>query len=199
MQKRYLVYLDNRRSYSAENSKGLLQTLRLTLKTHTNEEIRDIRISEYFIELDIGSDHKTIFFENDEKFVSSIRNIGSILFVEELSEKRHKASDEETITSAICLFNLQRFWKSHEVLEGVWRNAYGYTKRILNGLILIDAAYVHLQKGEYDIYISILKRSVEKLEDSPDYFFNINMIKLMYNLEKIISENCAFYFKIFLK
>ena len=69
MQKRYLVYLDNKRSYSAENSKGLLQTLRLTLKTHTDEEIRDIRISEYFIELDIGSDHKTIFFENDKKLI----------------------------------------------------------------------------------------------------------------------------------
>ncbi len=199
MRKRYLVYLDNKRHLSPQNSKDLLQSLRYLLKYHSDEEIRDIRISEYFIELDIGSDQTTIFAENDEKFFSSIRSIGSPVYIEELTEKKDKISDEEAISSAICLFNLERFWKSHEVLEGVWRNAYGFTKELLNGIILVDAAYVHLQKGEFEIYISILKRSVEKLKDSPDYFFNIDMGMLINNLNNILSENKAFYFKIILK
>ena len=59
------------------------------------------------------------------------------------------------------------------VTLSVWKNASGSTKKLLNGIILVDAAYVHLQKNELETYFSILKRSVEKLRDNPEYLYNI--------------------------
>ena len=73
---------------------------------------------------------------------------------------------DNIIDHAIFLFNIERFWKSHEVLEGIWKESTGVEKRILNGIILIDAAFVHYQKNEIDIFVSILKRSLEKLHES---------------------------------
>ncbi len=93
---------------------------------------------------------------------------------------------------------MERFWKSHEVLESIWKEASGSAKRLLNGIILVDAAFVHLQKGELEIYFSILRRSLEKFEETPEFLFNINMKLLVQNVENILSEKRAFYFKIFL-
>ena len=60
---------------------------------------------------------------------------------------------------------MERYWKSHEVLESIWKDSKGQTKNLLNGLILVDAAYVHFQKGENTIFFSILNRSLEKFKD----------------------------------
>lgn len=201
MKKRYLVYLSNKQTQkqNANDSKDILQKLRLILEIYSNnEEIRDIRVSSYFLELDIGTDQNTIFLHNNEDFLSSIRSIGEFLFIEELTEEKKNRSTEETISSAIFLFNMERFWKSHEVLENAWKDAIGSTKRLLNGIILVDAAYVHLQKGELDIYFSILRRSLDKFREPPEVLFNINMKFLVKAVENILSEKKASYFKIFL-
>lgn len=201
MKKRYLVYLSNKQTQKQKpnDSKDILQKLRLILEIYSNnEEIRDIRVSSYFLELDIGTDQNTIFLYNNEDFLCSIRSIGEFLFIEELTEEKKNRSTEETISSAIFLFNMERFWKSHEVLENAWKDAIGSTKRLLNGIILVDAAYVHLQKGELDIYFSILRRSLDKFREPPEVLFNINMKFLVKAVENILSEKKASYFKIFL-
>jgi len=199
LKKRYLVYLDNKQKHDSKNFRDTLQKLRLKLQTYSNtEEIRDIRISRYFMELDIGTNQKTIFLDNNQNFLSSIGTVGDVLFIEELTEEKIERSLEETISSAICLFNMERFWKSHEILESVWKEASGSTKKLLNGIILVDAAFVHLQKGELEIYFSILRRSLEKFKETPEVLFNINMKLLVQKVENILSEKRPFYFKIFI-
>lgn len=200
MKKRYLVYLDNKYGHESKNSRDILLKLRLLIKSYSyKEEIRDIRISRFFIELDVGADQETVFMLTTEKFISSLGKVGSILFIDEITDEKKDASIEETISSAVYLFNIERFWKSHEVLESVWKNASGSTKKLLNGIILVDAAYVHLQKNELETYFSILRRSVEKLKDTPEYLYNIHMKLLLQNVENILSEKKVFYFKILLK
>ena len=200
MKKRYLVYLDNKYGHESKNSRDILLKLRLLIKSYSyKEEIRDIRISRFFIELDVGADQETVFMLTTEKFISSLGKIGSILFIDEITDEKKDASIEETISSAVYLFNMERFWKSHEVLESVWKNASGSTKKLLNGIILVDAAYVHLQKNELETYFSILRRSVEKLKDTPEHLYNIHMKLLLQNVENILSEKKVFYFKILLK
>jgi hypothetical protein len=200
MKKRYLIYLDNRYGHESKNCRDILLKLRLLVEAHSyKEEIRDIRISRFFIELDVGADQETMFMHTTEKFISSLRKIGSILFVDEVTNEKKGASIEETISSAVYLFNMERFWKSHEVLESIWKDASGSTKKLLNGIILVDAAYVHLQKDELETYFSILRRSVEKLKDTPEYLFNINTKLLLQNVENILSEKKVIYFKMLLK
>jgi hypothetical protein len=200
MKKRYLVYLDNKYGHESKNCRDILLKLRLLMEPHSyKEEIRDIRISRFFIELDVGADQETMFMHTSEKFISSLGKIGSVLFVDEVTDEKKFASIQEAISSAVYLFNMERFWKSHEVLESVWKDASGSTKKLLNGIILVDAAYVHLQKDEPDTYFSILRRSVEKLKDTPEYLYDINMKLLLQNVENILSEKRVFYFKILLK
>jgi predicted metal-dependent hydrolase len=83
---------------------------------------------------------------------------------------------------------VQKYWLAHEVLESIWKNAQGYEKEILNGIILVAAAFVHDEKDETDICISILKRASKKLEKGAGDYLGIDIDRLKYNLLKIIQE-----------
>ena len=192
MNKRYLVYLDNKNNYLPTNSNSILHSLRLLLQNYNHAEVRDIRISSYFIEIDVSTQDNTSLSQYDLNFFGPLTILGSLIRLEELNEVTNFISKEDAVMSSIFLFNTERYWKSHEVLESVWKDSKGQTKNLLNGLILVDAAYVHFQKGENAIFFSILNRSLEKFKDYPVYFYDIDMEFLLKDINKIIhSKNVS--------
>lgn len=199
MKKRYLVYLDNKNNYLPTNSGSVLYSLRMLLQNYNHAVVRDIRISSYFIEIDVSTQDNTSLSADDLNFFEPINILGSLIRLEELNEVTDSISPEDAVLSAVFLFNMERYWKSHEVLESVWKNSKGQTKNLLNGLILVDAAYVHLQKGENTIFFSILNRSLEKFKDYSEYFYDINMEILLKDINKMIQTEKASIIKMYLK
>jgi len=161
-------------------------------------EVREVRISSYFIEIDLSAYN----FEQDlfENAISSrLTSVGPTLYCDDLSISEHCLTKKNVVDHAVFLFNIERFWKSHEVLEGLWKESSGAEKRILNGIILINAAFVHYQKNELDIFISILKRSLEKLSESFGKFYSLDLNQIKEEVTKIIiDKNYRHSFKIFL-
>jgi uncharacterized protein len=199
MKKRYLVYLDKKNNYLPTNSGSVLYSLRMLLQNYNHAVVRDIRISSYFIEMDVSTQDNTSLSADDLNFFEPINILGSLIRLEELNEVTDFISPEDAVMSAVFLFNMERYWKSHEVLESVWKNSKGQTKNLLNGLILVDAAYVHLQKGENTIFFSILNRSLEKFKDYSEYFYDINMEILLKDIHKMIQTEKASIIKMYLK
>jgi len=171
----------------------------MLLQNYNHAVVRDIRISSYFIEIDVSTQDNTSLSADDLNFFEPINILGSLIRLEELNEVTDSISPEDAVLSAVFLFNMERYWKSHEVLESVWKNSKGQTKNLLNGLILVDAAYVHLQKGENTIFFSLLNRSLEKFKDYSEYFYDINMEILLKDINKMIQTEKASIIKMYLK
>lgn len=191
-----MIYLSNKNSkYSYKNHNDVLSNIRSLLQVYKNVEVRDVRISSYFIEIDMS-----IYGYDEDVFqketLPKIDVVGPLLYVDEIKETDAHLPDEQAINNAIFLFNMERFWKSHEILEGIWKKSSGLDKSILNGIILIDAAFVHYQKNELDIFISILNRSLEKFKGASEKFFNVDMVSLLENLNQMIEKKQAHFFKI---
>jgi len=199
MKKRYLVYLNNKNNYLPTNSSSVLHSLQMLLQNYNHAVVRDIRISSYFIEIDVSTQESISLSPDDYDFFGPINIIGSLIRLEELNEVTDFISGEDAVMSSVFLFNMERYWKSHEVLESVWKCSMGQTKNLLNGLILVDAAYVHFQKGENAIFFSILNRSLEKFRDYSEYFYDINMEFLLRDINKIIRTKSVSIIKIHLK
>ncbi|MDR4492138.1 MAG: DUF309 domain-containing protein [Candidatus Nitrosocosmicus sp.] len=193
---RYLVYLSNKANYVGKDHKILLQEIRSSLQNSSMYDIRDLRISSYFIELDVASDELVSSKGQNWNYLLPISKFGYFLKIEQISDHEDKIRIEFSISTAIFLFNMERFWKSHEVLEQVWKESTGLTKSILNGIILVDAAFVHLQKGESEIYFSILHRSIDKFVNAPDFFYGINLEDFVKQIRVILSTKKETYFKI---
>jgi hypothetical protein len=133
---------------------SLLSSLR-TVARSVGAEARNPKWTSYgALELDVfcptGADFET--------FLVAARPIAETEFVTDLNRAQEFLTDDEILAKARSLFNAERYWECHEVLEPLWRQKEGDEKRLLQGIILVCAAYVHHQKGEEGVALSVLGR-----------------------------------------
>lgn len=186
---RFMIYLKNQ-EFSPTDANLVLKKAR-DLTSLLEIVIRDCRISKNFIELDISIPKNN----HIDKVLTLLEKISPKKEVIEVKER--VLNKNEAIDNAILLFNQEKYWWAHEALEMVWKESKGDEKQLLNGLILVCAAFVHNQKDEYDICLSILKRSMIKFSNVKESFYygiNISDIKIM--ITKILQEKKIAYFKI---
>jgi len=104
-------------------------------------------------------------------FLSVIGPLARLEFVHDLNVAAPHLTDPEVLTEARELFNAERYWECHEALEGLWRQKQGEEKRLLQGVILVCAAFVHHQKGHDEVALSVLGRARNLLDPpTPDYW-----------------------------
>src|ERR687895_515869 len=177
--RRYMLHLQNTVPYTSKHATILLRRARELVEPEAS--IRDARISKKYIEFDTsiseGMDVKMI--------IARVEAIAPLASYEEILE-RHMEKDK-AVKRAVQLFNDERYWEAHETLEYVWKNATGTEKEILNGIILVAAAFVHDEKNEQDICISILQRAKSKLDRTSDKYYGIDIIKIVELLSDIIN------------
>jgi hypothetical protein len=71
----------------------------------------------------------------------------------------------------------------------VWKGAQGDEKSILNGIILVAAAFVHDEKDEQEICMSILQRARKKLEGTGGMYHGIDVDRVADLVTKIINSD----------
>jgi hypothetical protein len=92
----------------------------------------------------------------------------------------------KTITEARQLFNDERYWECHEILENLWRESKGDEKTLIQGIILVCAAFVHFQKNEADVALSMLQRYQPKLRWDDKFYEGVDLEKLRDGVAEII-------------
>jgi len=184
---RYMLYLDNQ-LFATKDANKILTLSRD--KTSTKEIIiRDVRVSKNFIELDISVSKGEL-----QSIIDLLTEIGKLNEIINIKERTLKK--EEAIEKGIDFFNNERYWLSHEVLEGVWKRTFNWEKELLNGLILIAAAFVHHQKNDDERCLSILERAMKKLINIDGKYHEINIDLIKSNIKKILNEKKIFRFTI---
>ena len=123
---------------------------------------------------------------DSELFLSVLRPIYSIEFVRDLNTPPPHMSEKGLISEARQYFDSERYWECHEVLESVWRRKTGDEKLLLQGMILVCAAFVHHQKGEHEVAVGVLKRALVALRVSSTKYRGIDLQLLRGNADRVI-------------
>ena len=100
------------------------------------------------------------------------------------------------LRAGIAQFNDGAHWECHETLEGVWKKTYEGEKDLIQGIILVAAAFVHYQKNENEICLSILKRAMEKIGSSSGKYYKIDVDILRNKVSEIIHSGTIMTFRI---
>src|SRR5208282_4417943 len=177
---RYLIRLKNGIGAVPRDTRSLSRLAYESVKG-LGEDIGNLRINPSAVELDLLLNSP----ENLNPAIEILESkIGPSLTIRQLDTDMPKMEKGAALRLGIDLFNQERYWESHEALESVWLTAIGREKELLQGLILAAAAFVHLQKGEDDVALSILSRASEKFRNDNGSYSGIDISKL----EKIISS-----------
>ena len=178
---RYMAYLKNE-GFGPKDARLLLSNARQIVEKY-DILIRDVRVSNRFIEFDISLGN----VEDLEKIRSIFSLIGQYIDGYKVVEKDLKI--EESLILAKKFFNEEKYWITHELLEGVWKKAYGDEKDLLNGLILVAAAFVHYQKNEKDIALSIMRRALKKLTTVNEKYFGIDVVSIKSQVSEMVKSS----------
>jgi len=184
---RFMVHLKNS-DYDAKDAKSILFNSR-DLSYGMNLTIRDCRVSSKFIELDV-SVPKT----NLELLLEKLLPIGKVDHSRHIIEEQ--VEKNQLIKDGIFYFNNERFWESHEALEGAWKQSTGDERELIQGIILVAAAFVHYQKDENEICLSVLKRALKKLHDKSGEYHNVSIDSMKQNLIKMLEKKAISIFVI---
>lgn len=171
-----MIHLKNN-GYNPIHSSELVHRAR-ELCSDMNASIRVARVASKFVEFDVSI--------NPDDLNILIGKLGPIGV---LDNTRHvveeKIEKEEGIKDGIFYFNNERFWESHESLEGVWKKCYGKEKELVQGIILLAVAFAHRQKNENSIGVGMLERALEKLGDSPAVYGDINVDRIRNKIKEM--------------
>jgi uncharacterized protein len=186
---RYLVRLANGRGYGPKDVRTLQENIRTLLGSR--EMIGNLRVSTSAIEFDLFADQADLEQTKNE-LESRISKVVTLRSIDNLALTRN---DDETLREGVRLFNEERFWEAHEALEEIWHREKGEDRDTIQGLILTAAAFVHFQKDEASVCISILGRALEKLGHTND-FRELNIRYLRSEIRTIIDDKVPHLFRI---
>jgi hypothetical protein len=176
--------LQNRGFYPKDAKKLLQQTASLP-----DVVVRDARVSRLHLEFDVSAEENEL-----NAFLKRLESIAPVVMHTEIADK--KMDKDQAIRHARELFNGERYWECHEVLEGVWKNSSGTEKLLSQGIILTCAAFVHSQKDEDDVCFSILNRALEKFTDVKGIYHEIDMDRFKHAIESIVAGRKIEYFNV---
>jgi len=144
------------------------------------------------LEVDVFAETKADFLT----FVAAIEPLGKVEFGRDLQEVQAHLTKEAAVAEAVSLFNAERFWEAHEVLEALWRVAHGGEKSLLQGLILVCAAFVHVQKGEPEVALGVARRSIPKLAWKERAYKDIAVAAVRETVMRMVDGGALSLFKI---
>ena len=179
---RYLVRLDNNQAYAPKDVRLLEAKIRELLGSA--DKIGNLRVSTTAIELDLFA------APSDLGRTKSLLEgkISKVVTLRSLESRTSTRAEDEALREGIDLFNQERFWEAHEVLEEIWHPATGVDRDTIQGLILTAAALVHYQKDEKSVCVSVLGRAKEKL-GTLDQFKGLDIRSLRVSIEQILKDN----------
>jgi hypothetical protein len=182
-----MIHLKNNK-YQPTHSSDLVHKAR-ELCSNIHASVRVARVANKFVELDVSADSDEL-----NLIVEKLSPIGEMVNVRHIIEE--KIEKEEGIKDGVFYFNNERFWESHEALEGVWKKCYGREKELVQGIILLAVAFAHAQKGEHGVGIGMLERVLEKLSDSPAMYGNIDVDRIRNKIKEMQKSRNLVIFEI---
>ena len=184
---RYMLHLQNN-GYSPTNSLNLVHKAR-ELCSKIDASIRVARVATNFVEFDVDVDEERL-----DIVVETLSPIGRLVNARHIVEE--EIEKEDGFKDGIFYFNNERFWESHEALEGVWKKCSGKEKELVQGLILVAVAFAHSQKNDAAIGIGVLSRAIEKLGTSPAEYQNIDVDRIRNKVKEMKKNNELTLFQI---
>jgi hypothetical protein len=179
---RYLIRLRNETMFTEKDAHGLATKIRGLLASR--EAIGNLRVSSRAIEFDLFAEDKK---ELEERLRLLEQQIAKSVTVKLLDKVPKPMEKKEVLMEGMELFNEERYWESHELLEQAWQPSRGVERDTVHGMILAAAALVHHQKDRDKVSLGMLERALAKL-DGQEVYEGIDIGKLRADIRDILDK-----------
>jgi hypothetical protein len=92
------------------------------------------------------------------------------------------------LLAGVQQYNDGYFFEAHETLEDLWMQSPWPTRRFLQGVIQLAAAFVHLVRHEYPGTVRLLGHALEKLADFAPRYMGVDVERLLLEARHALDE-----------
>ena len=189
---RFLVRLENQNGHTPQETSKIAERVRKLLGS--KDSIGHLRVSRKAVEFDLFASDQADLAAKKSVLEEKIARVLTVKPLDVLPKPREKL---EVLREGISLFNDERFWECHEVLEQIWHPAHGVERSTIQGLILTAAALVHHQKGEDDVCLRMLRKAFDKL-GSQNVYEGVDLKHVRAQIQEMIASKNPKPFTIFI-
>jgi hypothetical protein len=187
---RYLLRVANKDGYSPRDVERVAGTIRKILGSR--DSASHFRVATDALEFNVFAGDEEELEDRKRRLTQNLFNIVNV----KLLDTPLKVVDrEEALAEGVQLFNEERFWECHEVLEQAWHGSKGAERDAIQSIILTAAAFVHYQKSEEEICLSILRRARAKTAIAKTYE-KMDFQELVKNIDGILDSEKIRLFKL---
>ena len=86
------------------------------------------------------------------------------------------------------LFNAGHYFEAHEALEEAWLKEKGAARDLYRGILQAAVVYLHVTRANYAGALKVYGRSQKWLTKWPDVCRGVQVGKLRYDLDKVLTE-----------
>src|SRR5712691_5534078 len=143
---RYLLRGANKDGYSPRDVERVASTIRKILGSR--ESASHFRVATDALEFNMFARDVDELSDRQRRLTLSLYKI---VYVRLLDTPPKVVDKEEALAEGVHLFNEERFWEYHEVVEQAWQVSKGVERDEIQNIMIAAAAFVHYQKGEEEI------------------------------------------------
>jgi hypothetical protein len=121
-------------------------------------------------------------------FTAALEPLAVVEHSRNLDEPPRFQPKERVVEEAVRYFNAERYWECHEALESIWRPARGKERLLLQGMILVCAAMVHVQRGEPDVALGIYKRALPQIMWDAESYHGVDVPRLRERVKESLAR-----------
>ena len=188
---RYLIRVANAKKYNRHQVREVAKEFQEIISVNA-VALKNFRVSEYAVEFDL--------FSNDTKSKLAALHIinsriGNVVSERDLGKIEIPQTKEVIVSEVVKLFNEQRYWECHEILESIWRTeSNSDEKEVQQGVILAASSLVHAQKDEDSVCFGMVVRALPKLAMwRSEKYFSMNVSCLKKHMQDLlVSRRISF-------
>jgi predicted metal-dependent hydrolase len=90
---------------------------------------------------------------------------------------------QDAVLRAVQQFNARQFWECHETLEDFWGEEHGPLRDFYHGFIQVAAAFVHVQRLNWQAAARLLALGAERLEPFQPACMGVDVAALLADVE----------------
>ncbi len=95
---------------------------------------------------------------------------------------------EESLSKAYELFNSQKWYEAHDVLEDIWNGLDGDERQIIQGILQVSVSQFHLSKGNVNGAMILLGEGLGRIKTRQRINLGIDLASLCKNLEILLNK-----------
>ena len=102
--------------------------------------------------------------------------------------KKEKNSLENSLNSALDLFNKQKWYEAHDAFEDIWNTLNGDERQIIQGILQVSVSQFHLKRGNLNGATILLGEGLGRIKTRTHINLGIDLEAFCKCLDRLLKK-----------